>query len=81
MLKLHEIISIENHINKTESRGEKASDAAYKALKEFLMERLIGCIASSDPKVRRAAVRVSAKFSSLSIDHQKRVIQSMASRI
>jgi len=81
MLKLHEIESIERHIQRTTNSGEKASETAFKVLKEFLVDRLLSCISSSDPRVRRAAVRVSTKFASLSIDHQKRVIFSMSNGV
>jgi len=81
MLKLNEIDSIERHIEKTRLSGEKVGETSFRVLKEFLTDRLIECIGARDSRVRRAAVRVSGKFASLSIDHQKRVLHSMANRV
>lgn len=81
MLKLHEIESIEKHIEKTANSGQTVSDTAFKVLKEFLVERLISCVSASDSKLRRAAVRVSGKFVGLPVEHQKRVVFAMTNRI
>lgn len=81
MLKMQEILSIERHIQKTRISGEKVNETAFKVLKEFLTDKLIESIGSRDPKVRRAAVRVSGEFAKLTVDHQKRVLHSMASRM
>lgn len=81
VLNQKDIDALGKAMDSTRFSGEKVSESTFGVLKNFLTEQLIECIGSSDPRLRRAAVRVSTRFSSLPKDHQNRVIYAMSSKV
>ena len=81
MLTLEELESLEKHIKSTRNTGEKSSEIAFLPLKKYLTDRLIECIGSRDGGVRQAAVRISQEFTTMNLDHQKRVIFAMSNKL
>ena len=81
MISLKEIETIENHIEKTRFAGESVDETTFAILKKFLTDQLIECIGSPSGSIRRAAVRVSGQFTSMTKEHQKRVIFAMSNKM
>lgn len=81
MISLKTIETIESHIENTRFAGEMVDETTFGILKKFLTDQLIECIGSPSRSLRRAAVRVSVQFTSITKEHQKRVIHAMSSKM
>lgn len=80
-MKIHEIERVEKHIELTALGGQEVTETTAEPLEKFLTQQLLDCISSPNPKLRRAAIRVSAKFTEISDSHKRRVLYRMSTQV
>lgn len=77
---IEQILRIERHIEKTRDSGKVLDNSVmFNTLKTYLTQQLSMAILGKDLNARKAAIRVSKKFTDADIDHQSRVLNRMSS--